>query len=344
MDQLPEEVRKRAGDYQAIVGGVTDAMALLTARDLGVFDALLGGPLSLEELATACDVSPRRLRPFLDVVVVLDFLRRDGEAYGLVPGDEALFEPDGEAHHLLGFHPGRVTFEWAARAADVVREDRSIVMAGPGGEVDEAERRAFLAHLDVRSRGVAAEVARLLSDPAPARIADLGGGVGTYSHAFLLRNPEAEAWLLDRPNAEEAAREFASRVGVQDRMHFRGVDFLTEDWGDGYDLVILSNLVHCYGVEDNLRLLRDAAARLAPGGRIAVKDLVTDPDRRGPGSAVRFAMRMALYTDAGDVFPASEVEGWLTEVGLGEVRTLALEEAPEAYLVIGEANSAKPSL
>lgn len=338
MEEVPEPVRARADAYQRIVGGVLEAMALLTVHDLGVFQALLDGPRVLEELAGVLGAAPRRLRAFLEVVVDQGFLRHEGDAYALIEGDEALFHPEGMGRFLLSFHPAATTFDHAGRALEAIRQDRSLIMAGPGSDVSEAERRRFLAHLDARSRDVAAETARVLTQGTGAgirRIADLGGGVGTYSHALLRALPEAHAALIDRPNAEAAAREYAAAASVGARLDFLGVDFLEEDWGRDYDLVLLSNLVHCYGPADNARLLARAVERLAPGGLVAVKDLHASPDRRGPPAAVRFAVRMALHTDAGDVYSSDQVAAWLEGAGLEGVATHGLEQAPESYLVVG---------
>ncbi len=44
---------------------------------------------------------------------------------------------------------------------------------------------------------------------------------------------------------------------------------------------------------------------------------------------------MALFTDRGGVFPASEVEDWLRSTGFEVERTVELTAARGAYLVVG---------
>lgn len=66
-----------------------------------------------------------------------------------------------------------------------------------------------------------------------------------------------------------------------------------------------------------------------------MKDVAIDDDRLAPAAAGRFAVSMALFTEGGGVFPASEVAAWLVEAGLEVVSTTALTAARAANVVVG---------
>src|ERR1700680_2298084 len=55
------------------------AKALLSAVELGVFTALADGPLDVETLRTQIGIDQRGARDFLDALVALGMLLRDGE-------------------------------------------------------------------------------------------------------------------------------------------------------------------------------------------------------------------------------------------------------------------------
>jgi hypothetical protein len=54
---------------------------LLSAVELGVFSELAAGPCSCAELSARLGLHPRSARDFLDALVALGMLARDGEAY-----------------------------------------------------------------------------------------------------------------------------------------------------------------------------------------------------------------------------------------------------------------------
>ena len=60
----------------------------------------------------------------------------------------------------------------------------------------------------------------------------------------------------------------------------------------------LRHLPHA-GRGRNLDLLRRCARALAPGGRVAIREFILDPDRAGPPAAALFALNMLVGTAAG---------------------------------------------
>jgi SAM-dependent methyltransferase len=328
--------RDRFEQYDRLFTQARETMALMAVAELGVFKALLSGPKNLDQLAESCGANPGRLRIFLNAVAQIGFLtRHHNDVYGLVPGDEAVHSPDGPRSGILGFLDIDTTFRGMAKAVEVLRTGRPIVAAGTGGDVDPQERRDFLMYLHTAAHELAEETAALLTREPVRRFADLGCGVGTYAFAILKRCPEATAVLVDRPNAVPLIEEIAEQYGVRARVEVRPIDFHTEDYGSDFDLIIMSNLIHCFDAGADQKLVASAARRLAPGGRLAIKDLVIDNDRRGPKSGVWFAILMALFAEGGDTYPASEVIAWLEAAGLEHDVTHAFLVAPDEYLVVG---------
>lgn len=332
---MAHSIADRLRLFNEIVGRFDDSIALLAARELGVFEGLLEGSLTPEQLAERCGVAERRLRQLLDLIVALGFLARKGNRYGLVPGDEAFFDSRGRWPEALGFADFRDFFEGRARTVDVLRSDRPLEAAGVGAATDIAKREHFLRYLHQRSLAGADEVAEALASPSVRRIVDLGSGLGTYSVALLRLCPDATALLFDRPNAGNAVRAYLEEQGLSDRAEFIGGDVLTDDFGADHDLALLSNFVHCLGPEQNQALLHRVAAALGKGGRVAVKDLGVSSDRTSPLSAVRFGFNMALMSDRGNVYPKETVSRWLYNAGLTHQHEVPLVRAGGSYLVVG---------
>jgi SAM-dependent methyltransferase len=273
---------------------IARAASLAAAHELGVFAE--GGTLT--QIAARTGVSPRRLRPLLDLLGEAGWLTRDDETWrvGSPPAPQVMPR---EGWGLL---------------AEVLRTDRPLTVdhAHPG----------YQAHLREVGRSAAAELARKL--PARGRVLDLGCGSGTYGTAYL---PGADVWFFDRAEVL-AAVEGGHRVPG---------DLLAGDaaYAADAELAILANLLHLHGEADCLRILSRAAASLRPGGRVAVKDFALDDDRRGPRSGIVFALNMALYSPRGDVYPRGTIAGWLAEVGLVGIERFGLLADPEAMVIVG---------
>ena len=334
MTDPAERVEERVESFSQILGRAEESAALLVVDELRIFEFLMPGPATLEELATRASVAPRRLSAFLDQVVALGFLEREQERYRLVDGDRELFDPEGTHREGLGQSDLQRYFGRMGGTLDVLRSDRSLVAAGSGGSSNAEQRRQFMRYLHSRSVVAADEVAELLCTEPVRHFADLGCGLGTYSVALASRALDATGVLVDRPNGCDPVLEFLAESGMTERLEFLGGDFLLDDFGDGFDLVVASNILHVLDPDRNRSLIRRAAESLAPGGRLALKDIAIDDDRLGPPSAVRFRMAMARFSDGGNLYSKAVVGQWLGEAGLQPDEAIDLEVASGSWLIV----------
>jgi len=176
------------------------------------------------------------------------------------------------------------------RLAEVIREDRPLAL--PAGS------SAFHEHLDRAGAEPAARLADRLIGWGRTLV-DLGGGLGTYSRAFVDRG--GRALVIDR--AEVIGRALP---GVE----VEAGDLFTVETS-GFDLALLCNVLHLYGEEDCARL----CARARRMARVVV---VKDLDRRTP-AGVWFSLNLALYTERGEAHPVERIVEWL---GGGRVETM----------------------
>ncbi len=339
-----DPLQRRAGAWSRVFAGADDAMALMALRDLGVFEALLDGPAAAPILAARLGAAPRRLRAFLDVAVSMGFLARSeapGEppAFALLPADAALFSEPGAAS-MIPSEDVPTFFGRRARALEVLRSDRGLDVASSGGDVSVEARTRFLTYLDRHALAEASEVASMLDGSDVAQVLDLGCGAGTYTLALLSRWPSARACLVDRPNARALVEGRLADAGMADRGAFVGADLLEEAWlaeVPPADVVVISNMLHNIGPEACATLVRRAARRLKPGGRLVLKDFLVHHDRTGPPGALRFALAMALCSAGGDLYSPREVAGWAAEAGLSPDPAETLMTAPESFVVVAHA-------
>jgi SAM-dependent methyltransferase len=296
-------------------GGFLRDAAIAAAHELGVFDALAArGLSSLDEVAGAIGVAAgsHRLRALLDVLAAIDAMVVE-RSHGQTRFGAPLVVPSRPAVARAG---------WGC-LPEVIRGDRPVALDGGG-------LRRFHGHLAAAGEAAASELATMLEGGS---LLDIGAGAGTYSKAFLVARPAGRATLVDTGEVLVIAREWMGALA--NRVRFVEGDASVVDAGTDHSVALLANVLHLHSPAMCARLIAAAARAVAPGGVIVIKDLRIDDDRSGPLEGLLFALNMAVYTDAGDVYPASQLRAWLRDAGLIDIVERRLDAAPDAVVVIG---------
>jgi len=264
---------------------VRERAALAAAAIFAAHEIGLAELAPVDDLAARLGVGARRLRALVDV------LRHEGWPRP---------RPPAPPPHGIG------------RLAAVLRADAPID--------DPIDLARYHDHLYREAAESAPHVVAALG-PAEALL-DAGGGAGGYTDAFLRARPGARATLVDRPEVVALAR--AALAAHSGRVSFVAGDLADADLGAGHDVALLANVTHWHAPAACATLVRRAAATLAPGGRLAVKDLYVEPDRSGPIRSLLFALSLAVYSRDGDVHDAVATADWLRGAGLRDVTVMRL--------------------
>lgn len=190
---------------------------------------------------------------------------------------------------------------------------------------DPAARRRFMrAMRQVAAPRATATVAVVGPPPAGGRLLDVGGAPGTYARAFA-----AAGWdvtVLDLPET--------LAVGAPD-LRAAGVAAVAGDAREAlpegpWDAVYLGNVVHLFEPADAAALVARAGAALAPGGLLAVQEVLGDRSVQGPS----FGVMMLLSTPGGDAYPEARLRGWMQDAGCPADRVVEIEEG-QHFLLLG---------
>lgn len=296
-----------------------DSKILLTAASFNLFDHL-EEPRSVEELASKLGAEPCALEVLLNALVALGFLEKSESRYRNSPEASRYLVSSSEAYlgHWLR-HANRGFARWAKLEEAVF-----------GRAPEEESRLEFLLALDRFARMRAEELARAVSLKGKRTLVDLGGGSGAYSIAFAQRYGIA-ATVVELPDTAPATREILRQRGVEN-IRIVEADFLSEDFGRGYDAALLSNIVHFLSEDKNRRLCRRVYDALAEGGIIIIHDYILEDSKVEPAEAAIFSVHMLLSSE-GRVYSWSEIEAWLREAGFRGLRRIELSET---RVVVGE--------
>jgi SAM-dependent methyltransferase len=297
-----------------------------TGLRLGIFDLLDKGARSVEEIAASSGASVRGLRIVLNALVGLDLLAKEHrERYTLTPESAHFLVSGKPAFHGAFFMltSERMLSEWG-KLTSIVQNGR------PTHCINEEESgtkffRQFVENIFPIHFPAARSLARTLelSDlAAPASVLDLGAGSGVWSVATAKESPHVSVTAIDWPGIIPITRKVTAREGVASRYRFIANDLLDADFGGGHSVAILGHILHSEGEERSRYLLQKTFDALAPGGTVAIAEILVDPDRRGPLPALLFAVNMLVNSESGDTFSFEEISTWLEAAHFDQVRTI----------------------
>ena len=335
------DVRDHISQINTLARQFMNSQVLFAANEADVFSHL-EKPATAAEVASKVDWNPRATRMLLDGLVALGLVTKSGERYQNTAAASACLVPGRPAYqgnivrHIRYTAPGWYRIEESLRtgkAADAEPRER------PAEEL-----RAFILGMNDIARTSAKEILNIL-DLSPYRhLLDLGGGPATYAITFLEAHPRMKAAVFDLPAVIPIAREQVREAKMEARISFIAGDMLTDSYGSGYDLILLSNIIHSFSPENNREIVRKCAEAIEPGGLFIITDFLADNDRTGPAYSLMFALHMLVGTGEGDTYTFSQVQEWTREAGLEDFRSIDLTPQTRMWLTRKPFPAARSSL
>lgn len=305
--------------FTDLLTGYRASQALLLAHRCGLFAQLGTTGASATALCTALGWHPAAGRRFLDTLCGLGVLECHGEHYDFTPAMRPLLAGNGvnRQWHTLEFE-AQLFAAWSHLEETLVAGQR-IFAAGDKSPHELAQARdRYLGAMDEAARVRAVELFDCLDDlPTQGRLLDLGTGSGAYVREFLLRRPDWEVTCCDLPEVLARPQLHEALAPWRGQIFCIGCNLL-DTWPPSlatngpYELVVLSNLIHCQGWEETTALLGRAAAVTAPGGQVLIHDFFSDDGARG----ALYDLHMLLNTYNGRTYAGGELEKMASSQGL----------------------------
>lgn len=323
MDRL-EAARLR---IYALEDGAIRAQALSFCLQIGLFDELERGPLSLDALRERFGLAPRVLPALLAFLASQDLVERraDGRFANTEAASKFLVRssPDyvgGRGLLFHGFYDAIAHLPGSLKSGKPYTPDGQHDMFASFGPEEQAWfADGMFSNAVHGARWLMGQV-----DFGQAkRLLDVGGNAGGYTLTILERYPDMKATIFDLPEVRPLAEQRIRAAGMQDRVAFAAGSFFDDDLPNGHDMLLLSSVLHDWGDEDCARILQRCFAALEPGGTIVVTEPMLREDYTGPDHPAASGLTMVVLGGENrtpsricEMLEAAGFEGcWQSEVG-----------------------------
>ncbi len=310
--------------------------ALKAAIELDVFTAIGEGNQTAAALAQRCKAAERGMRILCDYLVIIGFLVKEGDRYRLTP-DSAMFldrrSPACVASAVI-FLGSPQSMERFKNLAEAVRKGGTT--DGQGSLQPEHPMWIEFAKGMAPLTALPAEMMARLTGAEKGekwKVLDIAASHGMFGITFAKKNPQAEIFALDWANVLELAKENARKAGVDGRYHTLPGSAFEVEFGTGYDLVLLTNILHHFDAATCETLLRKVHGALKPGGRAVTLEFVPNEDRVTPPQPAGFSLTMLAVTPGGDAYTFAELERMFRNAGFAASELHAIPPAIQNVII-----------
>jgi SAM-dependent methyltransferase len=315
-----------------LMNGYRAACVVGAAAELDIWTALGNQSLTAAQLADQLGCDLRAVSMLLDAVAALDLLEKRQEQYSVPPELRSwLIENGPESvlpmlRHFANLVRGWSQLAWTVKAGTPAPRQVSI-----RGAADD--RASFIAAMHSISGPMADELVARLGPLKLRHLLDVGGASGTWTLAFLRAVPGATATIFDLPDAIQQAKQRLAGTEFDPRVTLAAGDFYLNQLPGGADFAWVSAICHQHSRRHNRDLFAKVYKALAPGGRIAIRDMVMEPDRTSPREGALFAINMLINTDSGGTFTLAEYAEDLQAVGFENTQLAVKDEGMNSVVI-----------
>jgi ubiquinone/menaquinone biosynthesis C-methylase UbiE len=311
--------------------------ALRGAIELEVFTHIANGHRTSQALSQVCQADRRGMRILCDYLVVHQFLTKSGDQYGLTADSEAFLDKNSPRYMggIARFVTSRDQLRAFENVAELVRRgttqlnQEGTVAQEYDGWVEFA--RSMVPMMMPAGRFIAELVGKL--KPGPIQVLDVAAGHGMFGILVAQANPEARIVALDWANVLEVAVHNAAAAGVQDRYGLLPGSAMSVEFGDGFDVVLMTNFLHHFDRATCELVMHKIRACLKEDGCVITLEFVPNEDRVSPPVPATFSFTMLGSTPAGDAYTFAEYDAMWKAAGFSSSEMQDVPNSPQRVIV-----------
>lgn len=314
--------------------GFMASKTLLSAVELKLFTVLGKGTMTAAQLGDRLALHPRSLHDFLDALVALGLLAREGDG----PSSRYANTPDGAAFldEASPFHMGGMLemanarlYPFWGHLTEALRtgEPQNELKQGKGSPfdviyADEARLEQFLRAMQGIQLGNFAILTEAIDFGRFERFCDVGGANGTLAALVSKRYPKLSCATFDLPVVAPIAKRHCAAMEAPNVEVLAG-DFFRDALPTA-EVITMGNILHDWNEEEKRMLLRKAFEAVRPGGMFIAIEAVIDDARRANAFGLLMSLNMLIELPGGFDYTGAQFDGWAREAGFERTEIMPL--------------------
>jgi len=323
--------------------GFWASKTLLTAVNMNLFTLLAKGNLTGNEIKNKLDLHERSLYDFLDTLVALGFLNRNGikesATYSNSEDTELFLDKDKPSYigGILEMSNNRLYPFWND-LEEGLKTGKPQNETKNGGEsvfeaiyANEDKLREFIHGMGGIQTGNFMALAHNFDFSNYNTLCDIGGSGGNLSVHVAKNNDHMRCISFDLPPVNPVATENVENMGLSDRISIQSGDFFVDDFPKA-DVITMGNILHDWGLEEKKVLIKKAYDALPKGGSLIIIENIIDDERNKNAFGLMMSLNMMIETEGGFDFSASDFEVWAQEIGFNKIEVMHLTGSSSAII------------
>jgi precorrin-6B methylase 2 len=308
---------KSSENIREVANAFRESRVLLSAFELKIFTVLDKHMMTSEEVSQQVTTDPRATDRLMNSLCGMGLIKKiKGKFYNTDLSSKYLVEGKPEFMDNL-YHTNHLWNTWSF-LTDSVKKGGSFK-----GDQNKTEKEdwveAFIGAMHYRGVKQGKILSMMLDLTNVKKMLDVGGGSAAFSMEIVKKNPSINAFVLDLPHVIPLTKKYVGEAGLLDKFNLIEGDYLIKDFKSGYDLILLSAIVHINSYEQNKMLIKKCADALNKNGMIIINDFIMNEDRTQPHHGALFSLNMLVGTVSGDTYTEEEMKGWFTSAGLFKI-------------------------
>ena len=307
---LPEDIRELANSFRV-------SRVLLSAFELKIFTVLDKHMMTSEEVSKEINSDPRAVDRLMNALCGIGLIKKvKGKFYNTDLSSKYLVEGKPEFMGNL-YHTNHLWNTWTY-LTESVKKGGSF-KGDQNKEEKENWVEDFIAAMHYRGVNQGRILSMMIDLTNVKKMLDVGGGSAAFSMEIVKKNPSVKAVVLDLPHVIPLTKKYVDEAGLLENFDFIEGDYLIKDFGKGYDLILLSAIIHINSYEQNKMLIKKCANASNKNGMIIISDFIMNDDRTQPVYGALFSINMLVGTASGDTYTETEMREWFESAGLSKV-------------------------
>lgn len=308
---------KSSEDIHEVAYSFRESRILLSAFELKIFSVISTHMMTSEEVSKIIEADTRATDRLLNALCSMGLLKKVKEKfYNTSLSSKYLIEgkPDfmGNLHHT-----NHLWQTWNHLTDSVIKGSS---YTGDQNKIEKNEWvEAFIGAMHYRGVNQGKILSMMIDTSNVKKLLDVGGGSAAFSMELVKKNQSINAVVLDLPHVIPITKRYVSHEGLSDKFNFIEGDYLTKNFEDNYDLILLSAIVHINSFERNKFLIKKCAESLNKNGMIIINDFIMSKDRTQPYHGAFFSLNMLVGTANGDTYTEEEMREWYTSAGITNI-------------------------